>query len=205
MYAPNDDNVIDFATATGKLPPQNIEAEEAILGGILLDPSGIARVKGILKPHHFYLKAHSRIYDATLKLHLQEKPTDLLMVISHLNDNGALEVIGGRNKMASLIERTVSAANIDHLAELVIEKWKRRELGRIGTLAEELQYKSHEEVSLDEAFKRLQDVLADLRQEGSPTVGVTHIAESLIYLHDYMENVSKGDVLVLCDRNNRTV
>jgi replicative DNA helicase len=90
----------------------------------------------------------------------------------------------------------VSAANIDHLAELVVEKWKRRELGRLGTLAEELQYKSHEEVPIDEALKQLQDGLANLQQEGSlAEKGVTHIAESLIGLHDYIEKVSKGEVL----------
>ena len=193
MYAPNNDNVIGFATATGKMPPQNIEAEEAILGGILLDPAAIARVKSILKPHHFYLQAHSRIYDAALKLHLQEKPTDLLMVINYLKDNDLLELIGGRNKLASLVDRTVSAANIDHLAELVVEKWKRRELGRIGTLAEELQFDT--QVPLDEALKKLQDAISNLHQEGNSGVGATHIAEAMITLHDYINEVSKGNVL----------
>jgi replicative DNA helicase len=109
MYVPKNDNVVNFASATGKMPPHNLEAEEAILGGILLDPNAIACVKNILKPHHFYLMAHTRIYDAALKLHLQEKPTDLLMVINHLKDNNLLEVIGGRNKMAFLVAHTVSA------------------------------------------------------------------------------------------------
>ncbi len=59
-------------------PPQNIEAEEAILGGILLDPEAVSRVSDRLSPEAFYISAHKDIYQAALRLHSQGKPTDLL-------------------------------------------------------------------------------------------------------------------------------
>ena len=71
---------------TDNLPPQNIEAEEAILGGIMLDPQAITRVSEVLVPEAFYISAHQDIYTSTLRLHNQGKPTDLLSVTSWLTD-----------------------------------------------------------------------------------------------------------------------
>ncbi|MHC5862739.1 replicative DNA helicase, partial [Nostoc sp.] len=193
MYA-SDDNVIPFATTANKLPPQSIESEEAILGGILLDPAAIERVRDILKPHHFYISAHGRIYNAAQRLNAQELPTDLLMITNYLADNGLLEIIGGRNKLASLVDRTVSAVNIDALAGLVVEKWKRRELGRLGNLAIELQHKSNEETPLEEAFSQLQDFIYEL-QRSSDTAGASHISDVVINLFQDIEDRSQGKVL----------
>ncbi len=187
MYVENSDNVIDFASAAaGKIPPQNLEAEEAILGGILLDPNAIARVKDILKPHHFYISTHTRIYNAALKLHAIEKPTDLLMMSSYLADNRLLEAIGGKNKLASLVDRTVSAVNIEALAELVVGKWKRRELGRLGTIAIEMQHKSDEEMPLEQAFEQLQTLIYEL-QRSSGTTGATPISSVIVDLYQDIE------------------
>ncbi|NJM18364.1 MAG: hypothetical protein HC836_45565 [Richelia sp. RM2_1_2] len=109
-----------------QIPPANIEAEEAVLGGILLDPQAIVRVRSHLISEAFYIKAHQEIYDAALQLDNQGKPTDLLTIISWLNDHNLLVQVGGRNKLASLVDRTVSAVNIDFLADLIVEKYRRR-------------------------------------------------------------------------------
>ncbi|MBW4635482.1 MAG: replicative DNA helicase [Iphinoe sp. HA4291-MV1] len=191
MYANNRDNVIDFASAAGKIPPQNIEAESAILGGILFDPQAIERVKDTLKPKHFYINAHARIYSAALKLNAQEKPTDLLCVKSYLADNGLLEIVGGCNKLATLLNCTVSAINIDALADLVIEKWKRRELGRLASLANELQHKSNEETPLEQAIEQLQDFIYELQQNQS-TSGASHICEVVVGLYQQIEERNQG-------------
>lgn len=121
----NSSSANDFDS---KLLPQNIEAEEAILGGILLDPDGLDRVLDILCPDAFYIPAHRDIYSAALALHSQNKPIDLLTVTNWLTDNGLLARIGGRNKLASLVDRTVSAVNIDGLAEIVADKYLNRKL-----------------------------------------------------------------------------
>jgi len=77
-----------------RLPPQNIEVEEAILGGILLDPEAIGRVSDRLVPEAFYISAHKDIYQAAIVLHNQGKPTDLLSVTSWLADKDLLNRVG---------------------------------------------------------------------------------------------------------------
>lgn len=73
-----------FKPDNDRLPPRNIEAEEAVLGGILLDPNAIYRVRDRLKPEHFYIGAHKDIYQACLRLSKNGQPTDLLHVTSWL-------------------------------------------------------------------------------------------------------------------------
>ncbi|QLE60024.1 replicative DNA helicase [Nostoc sp. TCL26-01] len=123
---------LNFTGTNDRLPPQNIEAEEAILGGILLDPEAMERVVDILSPEAFYINAHKDIYQATLWLYNQNKPTDLLSVTSWLTDNDLLVRVGGRNKLATLVDRTVSAVNIDALAEMVMDKYLSRKLISTG-------------------------------------------------------------------------
>lgn len=117
---------------TMKQPPHTIEAEEAVLGGILLDPNAIERVSDLLSPDSFYLTPHQNIYRAAVKLHSQDKPTDLLNVTAWLADHELLERVGGKAKLASLVDRTVSAVNIDVLAQLVATKHLRRQLLSTG-------------------------------------------------------------------------
>ncbi|MGB3756515.1 MAG: replicative DNA helicase [Rivularia sp. (in: cyanobacteria)] len=193
MYA-KQNKVIDFASFSGKVPPQCVEAEEAILGGILLDPGAIARVRDELKPHHFYIGAHSSIYQAMLKLNEQEQPTDLIVIINYLEDNELLASVGGRNKLASLVDRCVSAVNIDALAGLVISKWKRRELGRLGNLAIELQHRSDDEVSLEQAFEQLQDCIYHL-QQGSNNKHTSHISDVMTEVYQKIEERHHGTAL----------
>jgi len=129
-----------------RLPPQNIEAEQAILGGILLDPGAIARVRDILVTKAFYVHAHRDIYQATLELDNQGKPTDLLAVISWLSDRNQLLKVGGKNQLVALIDRTVSAVNIDALAQLVMDKYHRRQLIKASGEILELAHDQTEEI-----------------------------------------------------------
>ena len=114
---------------------ENIEAEEAILGGILLDPGAIDRVVDILAPDAFYITAHQSIYRAALALNQQDKIIDLITLTAWLQDHNQLDRVGGKNKLAQLLDRTVSAVSIDAMAELVMEKYQRR---RLLIVAEEI-------------------------------------------------------------------
>lgn len=137
-----------------KIPPQVIEAEETILGSIMLDPSAIVRVVDVLNSDAFYLAAHQQIYSAMLTLYHNSLPTDLLVVTSWLSDHKLLTKIGGKNKLSQLIESSVSSINIDHLAYLVLEKYQRRQLISAGNQIVELGYdetfKTHEVLSQSE-------------------------------------------------------
>ena len=114
------------------LPPQNIEAEESILGGILLDPKAMGRIVDFLVADAFYVRSHQEIYRAAVSLHGKRKPTDLMTISSWLQDHQLLDEVGGIPRLLQLIERTVSAANIDRYAELVMDKYVRRQLIGVG-------------------------------------------------------------------------
>ena len=124
----------------------NIEAEEAILGGILFDPEAISVVADILSVKAFCLRSHQQIYKTALELYHKDKPTDPMQVSTWLADHKLLEKIGGHNKLSQLVNRTVSAVNIDRYAALVINKYQRRELVRIGHEIVELGYDTSTEL-----------------------------------------------------------
>ena len=122
-------------------PPSNIEAEEALLGSLLIDPEAIARVHSILPdPKAFYIHAHRHIYAAALALKSEDLPVDLMHIASRLKDASRLEQIGGQLRLVQLIDRCISSANADHYARLIADKHIRRELGAAGRHIEQLSY-----------------------------------------------------------------
>jgi replicative DNA helicase len=176
-----------------KLPPQNIEAEEAILGGILLDPEAMSRVSDRLITEAFYISAHRDIYQAALRLHGQSKPTDLLSVTSWLTDHDLLTRVGGRNKLASLVERTVSAINIDALAQLVMDKYTRRQLIKAGNEIVHLGYET--ETELPQVLDKAEQRIFGISQEKSSQSGLVHIADSLMSNFKDIEERNQGITL----------
>ena len=175
-----------------RLPPQNIEAEEAILGGILLDPEAISRVSDRLLPEAFYISAHKVIYQAAVRLHAQGKPTDLLSVTSWLTDHEILARIGGRNKLATLVDRTVSAVNIDALAGLVMEKYLRRQLIKAGNEIVHLGYET--ETELPQVLDQAEQKVFGVTQE-RPQSGLSHISDTLINNFQDIEDRNQGIAL----------
>jgi replicative DNA helicase len=145
---------------TDKLPPQNIEAEEEILGGILLDSHAITRVASILIPDAFYVPAYQQIYQAALDLYAQEKPTDLMTITTWLSDHKLLRKVGGKKKLAQLANCTVSAVNIERYAELVLEKYHRRQLITAANEISELGYDTTTE--LESVFDQSQEKIFNL-------------------------------------------
>ncbi|WP_413174623.1 replicative DNA helicase [Anabaena azotica] len=177
---------------SNRLPPQNIEVEEAILGGILLDPEAISRIRDRLVPEAFYINAHRDIYQAALTLHAQNKPTDLLSLTNWLTDNDKLTRIGGRNKLATLVDRTVSAVNIDALAGLVMEKYLRRQLIKAGNEIVQLGYETETElpIVLDQAEQKVFSVTQE-----KPQSGLVHISDTLINAFQEVERRHEGIAL----------
>ncbi|PSB58542.1 replicative DNA helicase [Chamaesiphon polymorphus] len=177
--------------STSLIPPQNIEVEEAILGGILLDPEAIGRVAEKLIPEAFYIPTHTDIYKACLALNSQGKPTDLLTVTDWLIDQKMLEKIGGQAKLIQLLERTVSAVNIDSLAVLVMDKYIRRELIKAGTEVTQLGFASDRplEIVLDESEQQILNLT-----QARPKQGLTPIKE--IVATTYQEIQDRHDQLI---------
>jgi replicative DNA helicase len=126
----------------------NIEAEEEILGGIILDPQAIAKVIDRLPVEAFFVSTHQKIYQAAQILHNQGKPTDLMSISTYLADRGILEKIGGLTTLARFFNRTVSAVNIDRYAALVMDKYLRRKLIETGHSIVDLGYDTSRELDV---------------------------------------------------------
>ncbi|HEY5497029.1 MAG TPA: replicative DNA helicase [Syntrophales bacterium] len=112
----------DIDLTLHRIPPQNLEAEQSILGGILLDNQGLNAVLEILSAREFYSESHRRIFEAILSLSDRSDPIDLITLSSILKDQKQLDRVGGAAYLAGLVDNVPSAANIAHYAKIVKEK-----------------------------------------------------------------------------------
>jgi len=183
---------LQFESVSDRLPPQNVEAEEAILGGILLDPEAIGRVMEILSPEAFYIATHRDIYRAALDLHSRGQPTDLITVTLWLRDHNKLDRVGGQVRLAQLVDRTVSAANIDQYATLVMDKYTRRTLIQAGGEIAQLGYDTT--IPLENVLDQAEQKLFGITQV-RPQGGLTPTADILIDTFSEIEQRSLGVVL----------
>jgi replicative DNA helicase len=105
-----------------KIPPQNIEAEQSILGGILLENSAINSALEILSKNDFYSEAHRRIFSVIVELSERNEPVDIITLSNALKDKNMLDSVGGSAYIASLVDNVPSAANVANYAKIVKEK-----------------------------------------------------------------------------------
>ena len=115
-------------TGLGKLPPQALDLEEAVLGALMIEKDALSSVVDILKPDTFYKEAHQRIYQAILTLFGNSDPIDLLTVTNQLRKTGEIELVGGGGFVAELTFRVNSAANIEYHSRIVSEQALKRAL-----------------------------------------------------------------------------
>ncbi len=182
---------LNFQPLEDRAPPHNIDAEEAVLGGILLDSEGFSRVAELISPESFYVVAHRQIYMAAADLHNNMQPTDLMNVTTWLQNRSLLEKVGGQNKLVQLVDRTVSAVNIDQYALLIQEKHTRRRIITTGHEIVLLGYKTHIEVedTLDQCEQKMFAVAQE--QRSSTLVPSSEIlAESFDSLVDRSKGLS---------------
>jgi replicative DNA helicase len=122
-----------------RLPPQNVDAEEAVLGAILIDPDAIIRVSTVLRPEDFYREKHGWIFDAALALHERREPIDFLTVGDELERRGQLNEVGGAAFLTTLVNIVPTSIHAEHYAHIVERTATRRRLieaaGQIAGLA----------------------------------------------------------------------
>ncbi|WP_442892737.1 replicative DNA helicase [Emticicia sp. 17c] len=117
---------------SGKLPPQAIELEEAVLGALMIEKDALTTVVDILQPASFYKEAHQRIYNAILQLFGKSEPIDLLTVTAQLRSMGELEFIGGAQYLARLTSKVNSASNIEWHARIISQAAIKRDMIRVA-------------------------------------------------------------------------
>ncbi|MEO7978606.1 replicative DNA helicase [Flavobacterium sp.] len=144
----------------GKLPPQVLDLEEAVLGAMMIDKKGVDDVIDILQPDAFYKDAHKYIFEAIVQLFTETQPIDLLTVSSQLKKNGKLELSGGDFYLIQLTQKIASSAHIEFHSRIILQKFIQRSLIRISSEIIEESYDETTDVFdlLDKAESKLYEV-----------------------------------------------
>ncbi|PLR67710.1 MULTISPECIES: replicative DNA helicase [Bacillaceae] len=176
-----------------RIPPQNIEAEQAVLGAIFLEPASLITASEILIPEDFYRASHQKIYNVMLKLADKGEPVDLVTVTSELADANILEEIGGVSYLSDLANAVPTAANIEYYGRIVEEKSILRRLIRTATTIAQDGYSREDEVDvlLNEAEKNIMEV-SQRKNAGA----FQNIKDVLVQTYDNIEllHTRKGDI-----------
>ncbi len=130
----------------GKLPPQALDLEEAVLGAMMLEKDAVNDAIDILSPESFYKEIHQKIYSAIKDLFNNSEPIDLLTVTEALRKSGDLEFVGGAYYVASLTNKVASAANIEYHARIISQKYIQRELIKISSETIKMAYEDTTDV-----------------------------------------------------------
>lgn len=118
----------DLSESLGKLTPQALDMEEAVLGAMMLERAGLIQVIDVLQPEDFYLETHRTIYGAIVQLFRADKPVDMRTVVDQLRRDGQIEIVGGAYKISDLTSKVSSAANAEYQARIIAEMAIRRRL-----------------------------------------------------------------------------
>ena len=177
-----------------RLPPQSIEAEQSVLGALLIDRDAVIEVAELLRPEDFYRSHHGTIYAAVLDLYERREPVDIVTVSEVLERQGHLEEVGGSAYLTSLINLTPTAVNAVHYARIVERKGVLRNLisaaGRIAGLG----YQEDSDVGevIDRAEQELFAVSEKRVSSGfAPLKSLLHAAyDRLDYLHEHKGEIS---------------
>lgn len=209
--AKQNNNYLEF----GKIPPQSIEVEEAVLGALLVEGKSIQDVSDYLKPETFYKEANGTLYKALLSLYDKRKPIDLITVIQELRDTNCLDEIGGAVYIAGLTQKVGSAAHLEYHAKILAEKYIRREFIRISneltnSMYEDeidllssindfdnaktgiLTFSSNEEVHIRKAIGDMVEHSAKLNQKLIPK----GLPTGFTYFDDFSGGIQRGDLVI---------
>jgi replicative DNA helicase len=178
----------------GKLPPQAVEVEEAVLGALMLERDAIYKVSSIISEESFYKSEHQLIFRTVLELSDSGKSIDLLTVTQRLKDNNLLEEVGGPANITTLTRRVASAAHIEQHARIIAEKYFSRELIRRFTSCINKAYEDNID-ELEAEYSQATQAIDDLLAGKS---GMKHIStildETRTDLEERQEKALAGDI-----------
>jgi replicative DNA helicase len=163
----------------GRQPPQDMAAEQSVLGGMLLSKDAIADVLERLRPGDFYRPAHQNVYDAILDLYGRGEPADAVTVAAELDRRGLLKRIGGAPYMHTLISTVPTAANAGYYADIVAEKALLRRLVEAGTRVVQYGYAGAEGADVADVVDRAQAEIYDVveRRSSDDFVALEHLLQ----------------------------
>jgi replicative DNA helicase len=204
-----------------KLPPQNLEAERAVIGSILIDNDSIEKVIDMLVPDHFYDPKHAILYEAIVSLYTHGSPVDVLTLTAELKKTKRFKQVGGAIYLSELISSVPSASNIEYYGQIVKEMGVRRNL--IGYSTKLGDKARQENESLDEILNELESNIMNLTSSNSrndyydaPTLlemqmkladeyarnpdGLRGMPTGVSKLDNYLGGLHKGDLIIIAAR-----
>ncbi len=204
-----------------KLPPQNIEAEQCLLGCLMLDKNAVVKVADFLKPRDFYRKSHQDIYQCNLDLFEKGEPIDLLSLSNRLKEKTQLEEIGGNGYLTELINSVPTASNVFSYAKIVQQKRILRDLINVSHEIGVLGYNETEDTDflLDEAEKKifsiaqksltqnfvpvkatLEDAFERIDKLSKHKENIRGLSTGFIGLDNILAGLQKSDLIILASR-----
>lgn len=169
-----------------KIPPHNLEAEQSVLGCILIDHNAIFKIIDTLGPKDFYMPAHEKIYDAVIELFEKSQPIDILSVTNLLKEKGILQELGGSAYLADLTNQITTASHIDHYCRIVKEKKTLRDLIKVSGEITESAFEGSKdiEVLLDSIESKILSISQKSLQQN-----FVHVREELKEAYERIENL----------------
>ncbi len=204
-----------------RMPPQAVEAERAVLGGVLLEPEAATKAVEIVTPEAFYHPAHSMIFKAMIALFVRHEPIDVMTLSEELRKAGDLERTGGIAALTDLVDGVPSAANIEHYANIVLEKYILRQLisassqiasecyraeDSVGTILDEAEQKIFRvsESRVSQGFMHIKEILKERFEEiqriHESRESVTGLSTGFIDLDKYTAGLHPSDLVIVAGR-----
>lgn len=174
--------------STSKLPPQNLEAEQYVLGSILIDKNAIYKVTEILLPQDFYNPAHEKIYETIIELYDRHQPVDILSVTNRLNEKGLLKDIGGSAYLAELTNQVTTASHVTHYTKIVKEKKVLRDLIKASAEITENAFEPSKEI--EELLDDIEQKILSISQKSLPQ-NFTHVKDELVSAYERIEKLQQ--------------
>ena len=173
-----------------RVPPQNIEAEESVLGALMLDPASIIKIADIITSSDFYKPNHQKIFENALELYEKRQPIDILTLSSKLKEKNILEEIGGHTYLATLVNKVPTAAHIAQYAKIVREKRTLRDL--ITASFEIAQEAFEKEEDVEDLLDNVEQKIFSISQK-SYTHQFILLKDELSQAFERIEKLHKGE------------
>jgi replicative DNA helicase len=172
-----------------KIPPHNIEAEESVIGSLMLDKDAIVKVADILHPEDFYDENNGAIYAAAIQLYSEQSPMDIINISAKLKEQKILKRVGGRGRLTELINSVPTASNVDSYAKIVKNKANLRRL--IQTASDLVQMGYDEEMPVDEIMDHAEKKLFAVSQ-GTVKQGFSSMSDMLEAAFERIEEIHQN-------------
>jgi replicative DNA helicase len=172
-----------------KIPPQNLEAEQAVLGAVLIDKNAIFRVADLLVSTDFYFPAHETIYDAILELYIKHQPIDVVSVTNHLKEKDSLKDIGGSAYLAELTNAIATSSHVEHYAKIVKDKKALRDVIRASAEITENVFDSS--IDVEDLLDDIEQKILAISQKSLPQ-NFLALQEELKTAYERIENLHAG-------------